>query len=114
MALRLRAWQCSRCPPFLVRSLCSLYVRAVASFTATRLSAHREGTLGPCPVAFNEVSSVAELAQELVLGHAITHVRAKSLDEIWHNGLRWADQYDCECEIVLLACRGFVRGALLR
>ena len=53
-----------------------------------------EGTMGPCPIAFNEVGSVAALAQELQLGHSIMHVRAANLAEIWSAGLRWDDQYD--------------------
>ena len=53
-----------------------------------------EGTMGPCPIAFNEVGSVSELARELKLGHSIMHVRAKNLGEIWNAGLRWDDQYD--------------------
>ena len=50
--------------------------------------------MGPCPIAFNEVGSVAELARELQLGHSIMHVRAANLAEIWSAGLRWDDQYD--------------------
>ena len=53
-----------------------------------------EGTMGPCPIVFNEVSSVAELTREIELGHSIMHVRAKDLSEIWTAGLRWDDQYD--------------------
>jgi hypothetical protein len=53
-----------------------------------------EGTMGPCPIAFNQVDSVTELQEELDKGHSITHIRAKQLDEIWNAGLRWDDQYD--------------------
>jgi len=52
-----------------------------------------EGTLAPCPIAFNEVKTVDEL-RHTVQHHSITHVRSSTLELIWNKGLRWDNQFD--------------------
>jgi hypothetical protein len=51
------------------------------------------GTIPPAPISFNEVRSAADLEREVALGHSLTWVQARSVPEIFHAGLWWANQY---------------------
>lgn len=51
-------------------------------------------TICPAPVSVNEVISPRELAAEAKSGRALTFARARRLDILFQDALRWTGQYD--------------------
>jgi hypothetical protein len=52
-----------------------------------------QGTIPPAPLSFNEVRSPDELVREVNSGNALTHVQARSVRNIFADGLWWPNQY---------------------
>lgn len=51
-------------------------------------------TISPAPVSINEVASPQELLTEVKSGRALTYARARRLDILFQDALRWTGQYD--------------------
>ncbi|MBI4025415.1 MAG: hypothetical protein HY360_10580 [Verrucomicrobia bacterium] len=52
-----------------------------------------QGTIPPAPVSFNDVRSPEELMREARSGNALTYVQARSITNIFPDGLWWPNQY---------------------
>ena len=84
-----------------ISDLCAYAVVAIRYYRDGRLVEDRTedyltttaATSGPVPVSLNEVRSPTELKREVELGHSLTHVQARSISQIYNEGLWWANPF---------------------
>jgi len=59
-----------------------------------------QATIPPAPVSVNELAGPEQLAREIQSGHALVYARARSLESLFMDALRWTHQYDAPCVFV--------------